>query len=1843
MKRKKIILTSLLMMSAVLLPNFLWEVGNTEAGWQANTFLTQEFWDSDWTTGNLVSALFGNGTPGSSPYNRYWTEQNCDIETMKNNIEYIDNYNQIQWDSTTGNTIYIISWNLIAWWVDVIKPQSCSAFIGMGDVTIKSNNIVFNIEGKSNVIIDNIKIQNYNEDVWSQAKWIYINNNSKNNTINNVEISKMEVGIEVKNSSNNFLNQLVVHENKNGGVRFDSTCDSLYEHNNMLYNSQIFNHNIDNKGVWLYNKGANVVNNTQIYNNITWLQLKEYIMFYDSLFIILNNSIIYNNTNNEAINSIINNSIIYNIDYNFYSRWANNFNIYNSTNTGGTYKFCGNINYFWNTWPNNYESGGFWCQSMFNHADYNLHTNGVVSYDWFVNPVNYSGDKLLTGVDWSGMKWIRQNRWAKLPIKYIFGREIPKQKQPFRNKIMNGGYMNGKLETYWTEWIDRDPSKPIAAVNMEVSSEEQAIIDYYYGEGSEFSQNRSGGSNCSLGSFTVEYINDQSDFNSKLIGTAPMWHTIYVLSGDVFFTQNPIVLKDDCTAIVSQWNAMIVMTGGAGGVTYNNNPSVTLASASYAESTKSRPLSQKKLLAQNYNLGLLNLPSASNWATKVADQTAFRTFVNNGNGSQTQNFSRYDNTPADYGFVQTDRPIIWLAGVENVILDNIGLYWNNSSKHGVYLSQVWTNQSSNNNTISNIRAFKNSVNGITLWVWASYNDIMNSQAWNNGKNGIEIFIAGEYNIINNSMSYNNKEYGIRFGNLWHHNTINNSQFFNNWTGGIFADSTTQENILNNIHTYNNGVYGLNFKHSSKNVLHNIYSYNNQIWLNITETSSLDNVYYGVLQFFANASVNLSGTNGNDEFLKKGGANISNWTSGEDLVETGIEMNDWLWVTNPVFALENGGNLEYYWLMSGSIQTWFKAGWNAMLPSYFFGFNISKQIAPVWYGESDNIEDLNNQHNTESYIGEVNVILYTNPWTITISGGNENNLELNIVHEMEVQYNNTMINTGFDVFLTLDDELSGHLQIQLGDEWHNIWMGQSWVDYETIQWIKIFIQTPNEYYKTITWTVYIWTEQYGEGTGSFTITTKPDPTPPTITWLENIDSNSLRSGESNTWQAEFSWVYTTNATYTFVTWADACHTGVSWITYTGDLKDIVSETNYSELNDQYICVVVRDTINGLYATGLSNQIKISNMEFEDSVETGPVYQDIVELSFQNVENYKYRWVSSGYLCSDSFSWLEWNAYVWPIIVNNISLYNKHICVYWEDGSGVGKYLLSENKLNILDYSDMVHFIDDVSSDWVLSDTIDVYFKSWVNFSSKKYKWIDEAIDCNGSGWMTGFVDYTWAITIDHEDLNWKYFCLYTKQSGIEHYLLSSSDLKIDLTPPETPTIISPTSGQNVYWLVVKTTWAIDDKSWLRGFEYEIALDSTFLDTVSAWEVNSNWANDFSPVFNKNDREYVIRVKAIDKVGNKSDRSNKVSFNYKNLSGFEFINVVNAQLWTAYVSNKIIMWWLGWSETIEAKVTTGQLYRNWNLLWTTGLVKNTDELTIKMVSSSGYNETVETKLIIANRVIPRKITTMSSGFSLTGSLIDSWSCAVISTWDYLNAQSVLTSIVSMYTNETQLKSFLLVMKSMLQDNIALAGNTWVDNMKCLLYLVDQYLITHFGMGTDPNVHKTPSCKEYLIVHNTGDNTYYSPNTIKQTKFGSRDELIKFLDSNNPWDCHVNTYWNTVSYNSSDPNRHIAPNGKVYRIELNNLWYHSPDFINVKYFATVLELRAFIDKNNPAIIVRDHTVDTTFEPIVHTAPNSKTYKIYKTNRWYMSYKLIKVQYFDTLELLKNHIDKNNKVIKW
>lgn len=58
----------------------------------------------------------------------------------------------------------------------------------------------------------------------------------------------------------------------------------------------------------------------------------------------------------------------------------------------------------------------------------------------------------------------------------------------------------------------------------------------------------------------------------------------------------------------------------------------------------------------------------------------------------------------------------------------------------------------------------------------------------------------------------------------------------------------------------------------------------------------------------------------------------------------------------------------------------------------------------------------------------------------------------------------------------------------------------------------------------------------------------------------------------------------------------------------------------------------------------------------------------------------------------------------------------------------------------------------------------------------------------------------------------------------------------------------------------------------------------------------------------------------------------------------------------------------------------------------------------------------------------------------------------------------------------------------------------------------------------------------------------------------------------------------------------------------------------------------------MIRDHDIDTSFTAQNYTAPNGKVYKIYKTDKWYMSYKLMRVRYFNTLDSIKSFINQNN-----
>jgi hypothetical protein len=193
-----------------------------------------------------------------------------------------------------------------------------------------------------------------------------------------------------------------------------------------------------------------------------------------------------------------------------------------------------------------------------------------------------------------------------------------------------------------------------------------------------------------------------------------------------------------------------------------------------------------------------------------------------------------------------------------------------------------------------------------------------------------------------------------------------------------------------------------------------------------------------------------------------------------------------------------------------------------------------------------------------------------------------------------------------------------------------------------------------------------------------------------------------------------------------------------------------------------------------------------------------------------------------------------------------------------------------------------------------------------------------------------------------------------------------------------------------------------------------------------------------------------------------------------------------------------------------------------------------------------------------------------------------------------------------------------------------------LEYLLYLIEE----DFDIdGIDTSNHITPNCKEYEIGYDNNEFAYYSPDMMNRYYFINRESLIRHLDFYNPGDCHINTYGSNYRSNDNDNSmKHVAPNGKIYNLIGQYGGYSAEEFISPKYFDSLQSIKTYIDLRNPAKQIRQHTIDTTFFPIVYAAPNGKEYKIYKTSRGFMSYKLMKVQYFTSLGELKSYIDRNN-----
>lgn len=452
---------------------------------------------------------------------------------------------------------------------------------------------------------------------------------------------------------------------------------------------------------------------------------------------------------------------------------------------------------------------------------------------------------------------------------------------------------------------------------------------------------------------------------------------------------------------------------------------------------------------------------------------------------------------------------------------------------------------------------------------------------------------------------------------------------------------------------------------------------------------------------------------------------------------------------------------------------------------------------------------------------------------------------------------------------------------------------------------------------------------------------------------------------------------------------------------------------------------------------------------------------------------------------------------------------------------------------------------------------------------------------------------------------------------------------DTQAPIAPTILTPINASNLCVSTpVSLQWSASPDSGsgvgLSGYQY-VLQSTNSVNLIYA----TVWANTTGVIFSGNvlaAGTYNWVVKAFDKLGNIVP-SSLWSFvlDTVNCTGTQAIAfswmptpITGAERDTLYTSNTFSILWLTGPTLLT--LSKGTLLINNTWYTTTGYVQSGDLLKISLSSSGEYN---------ATDIVNFSIGTLTGSRSV--STLDETSCS-LSTTQELVASRIYESLKGIYDSDpSKMDSFVSTMKSMLEDEINLTPNC---NLDYLLTLINDDDTTQ----QDTSAHITPSCKEYNISYDNDE--YTSPDMRKRIYFVNRESLIRYLDSLNPGDCHQATYdTNTWDTDTADETKHIAPNGKIYHITTSDGIYTSIDFVWSKEFSDLSTMRQYINTRNPITLLWDHEIDTEFTPVTYFTANNKSYKIYKTDKWYMSYKLMKVRYFSTLSEIQTYINKNNK----
>ena len=162
----------------------------------------------------------------------------------------------------------------------------------------------------------------------------------------------------------------------------------------------------------------------------------------------------------------------------------------------------------------------------------------------------------------------------------------------------------------------------------------------------------------------------------------------------------------------------------------------------------------------------------------------------------------------------------------------------------------------------------------------------------------------------------------------------------------------------------------------------------------------------------------------------------------------------------------------------------------------------------------------------------------------------------------------------------------------------------------------------------------------------------------------------------------------------------------------------------------------------------------------------------------------------------------------------------------------------------------------------------------------------------------------------------------------------------------------------------------------------------------------------------------------------------------------------------------------------------------------------------------------------------------------------------------------------------------------ENENIITNTWttdipqpIKDIQNILDWNDQKNQNNITLDTTDEVYIARSCKEYKIQYNSQLWVFTSPNLNKNEYFVNKEYFKRYIDSKNKWKqwCPTNGPRISTSYieKSTDTDKYIAPNGKVYFISIQNWLYISKELNSQsKTFWSLSAIKYFIRDRNPLI---------------------------------------------------------------